>query len=105
MKALIITFQLSGMSVDEWKEQGRGKAAGYSAFAGLQAKIWLAGTSVDRVGALYLFESEAALEEFTTGPLMDKIRAHPNYVDHEINSFDVVEDLTAATQGSIDVIS
>ena len=104
MKALIITFELTGMSVDEWQEQGRGKAGSYSSFPGLEAKIWLSGDNVDRVGAVYLFRDDAALDEFISGPLMKRIREHANYADVEARTFDVVKDLTAETQGSVNVI-
>ena len=104
MKALIITFELTGMTVDEWQEQGRGKAASYSSFPGLEAKIWLSGDSVDRVGAIYLFRDETALTEFTASSLMERIREHPNYVDVAVNSFEVVKDLTAETQGSVGIV-
>lgn len=104
MKALNITFELTGMTVDEWQEQGRGKAGSYSAFPGLEAKIWLAGENVDRVGAMYLFRDDEARDDFLNGPLMKRIREHPNYVDVEARTFDVVGDLTAATQGSVKVV-
>jgi hypothetical protein len=72
-------------------------ATALRAVPGLIAKTWLADGSV--LGGFHLFESAAAADQYVTGPLFASVRENPQFSNVDIVQFEVLEPLSAITNG------
>jgi len=64
---------------------------------GLVAKTWLADDDV--LGGFHLFESAAAADDYLRGPLLASVAASPAFGNFAIRHFDVLDGLSATTNG------
>ena len=69
---------------------------------GLAWKIWLINEAENEAGGIYLFESEAAAQAYTTGPIIAALRSSPAVSDIAAKLFDVVETHTGITRGPVE---
>ena len=68
---------------------------------GLRWKIWLKNDAEKDGGGIYLFENEAALNDFVSGPIVEKLRAHPAIAEVSLKRFDVPLALSAKTRAPV----
>ena len=64
---------------------------------GLVSKTWLADDDV--LGGFHLFESAATAEEYLRGALLASVCASPAFGNFSIRHFDVLDGLSATTNG------
>jgi hypothetical protein len=96
MHAVLITFS-SAAAPEELVAPFEQYATALRAVPGLIAKTWLADGSV--LGGFHLFESAAAADGYVTGPLFESVRANPQFSQFRIVQFEVLEPLSAITNG------
>jgi len=68
---------------------------------GLRWKIWLMNETEHSAGGIYLFESEAALQAYMTGPIVAAMMVSPVLSNIDAKVFDLLESHTAITHGPV----
>jgi hypothetical protein len=68
---------------------------------GLKWKIWLKSEDRNEGGGIYLFESETALDRFVNGPVVERLKTHPDVDEVSTKVFDTPADLSAITQAPV----
>jgi heme-degrading monooxygenase HmoA len=102
MYVQVVTYGLAGIGEGEYLDVANEVAARFSAMPGLLAKLWLANTDEGRYGAVYLWEDREAMERFLRSDLFEAF--NPEFDDVSVEDFDVLENLTAATQPVLQVL-
>jgi hypothetical protein len=101
-KILQINFKLDA-STPEYEALCEAIAPAFADVPGLQWKIWILNEQENEAGGIYLFENEAALNSFLSGPLAAQVRSHPALTDLSAKVFDVMDEVTAVTHGPVGV--
>jgi hypothetical protein len=89
MHALVVTYGLRGMSAVEHAELSEQLAPAFAAVPGLLSRTGLENAAMGRYGALYLFESEAALQGFVASELYGVSHEHPGSAAPAASEFSV----------------
>lgn len=89
MHALVVTYGLRGMSAAEHAELDEQLAPAFAAVPGLLTRTGLENAAMGRYGALYLFESEAALQGFVASELYGVSHQHPGLAALSASEFSV----------------
>lgn len=96
MHALLITFS-SSVELAELVEPFSEYATALAQVPGLVSKTWIA--SEDSLGGFHLFETSVAADAYLAGPMLAEVRADPAFSDFRVVRYDVVEQLSAITNG------
>lgn len=98
MHAVLITFH-SAAQLDDLREPFAqyAEALHNGAVAGLISKTWLADGAT--VGGFHIFRDRAAADGYLGGMFAEAIGANAAFSDIRIEHFDVIEELSAATNG------
>jgi hypothetical protein len=102
LKILQINYRLNS-SVADFLRDSAPVANVLANVPGLRWKIWLANEMESEGGGIYLFESEAALENFVEGPIVEKLKTHPAIAKLSVKIFDAEANLSAITRAPIGV--
>jgi hypothetical protein len=97
MHALVVTYGLRGMSAVEHAELGEQLAPAFAAVPGLLSRTGLENAALGRYGALYLFESEAALQGFVASELYGLSHENPGLAALAASEFSVTNGGTSKT--------
>jgi hypothetical protein len=73
----------------------------FAKLPGLQWKIWFINEAESEAGGIYLFEDEAACNDYLEGPLARIVISHPALSEFVVKPFDVMEKETATTRGPV----
>ena len=73
----------------------------FAAVPGLRWKIWMINEEESEAGGIYMFENEAALQDFLASSLAATVTSHPALSDFSVKRFDVMEAVSAITRGPI----
>lgn len=104
MHIQIVTYQLKGMSEEEYLEASKGDTEVLAALPGLRAKIWLRDPSTNTYGGLYLWQDRESSEEFTKGEIFTSLFNDPTLENVSARDFDAIESLTKETQPLLTVV-
>lgn len=91
MHAQLITYQLEGISVEDYqKEMVQPDAPILANVEGLVSKVWLADNDKNSYGGFYLWENKNAMENFMQSDLVKAVVSRPfvtnvNSVDYDVN--------------------
>ena len=96
MYVQVVTYGLAGITEGEYLDVANSVAPRFSGMPGLLAKLWLGNTEEGRYGAVYFWEDREAMERFLRSDLFEAF--NPEFADVAVEDFDVLENLTAATQ-------
>ena len=98
MQVLMILYK-SALDIDRVLQLFRERSATYQAIEGLQQKFYVREPSTNRVGGIYLFDSQEKLEAFRRASL-ENIRTAYQFTEPPIvHAFDVVQVLHDDTSG------
>jgi len=97
---LQVNFSLN-VSVAEYRNIAAAVAPAFADLPGLRWKTWLLDEQRNEAGGIYLFESEAALQNFVNGPLAAQVQAHPALKNFTAKRFAVMEDVSAVTHAPV----
>jgi hypothetical protein len=101
MYARIVTFQLAGLSADDYRAVAEGAASAFAEWTGLISKVWLADDERNTYGGIYVFESPAAAAASRDTELFQAMAANPAFTDVTISEFAVLAGPTAITGGPL----
>jgi hypothetical protein len=102
MLILQTNFKLN-VSSAEYREMCNSLAQVFADVPGLQWKIWLLNEQEKEAGGIYLFNSEQALHDFLSGPIVTQLKGHPAFRDITVKQFEVMDGVTAVTRGPVSV--
>jgi heme-degrading monooxygenase HmoA len=102
MYVQVVTYGLAGIGEGEYLDVANRVAARFAGMPGLLAKLWLGNTEEERYGAVYFWEDREAMERFLRSDLFEAF--NPEFSDVAVEDFDVLENLTAATQPVLQVL-
>lgn len=105
MHTIVITFDLSDMTHDRYREICDELAPAFAAVPGLLTKIWLMDPDSARYGGVYLFADTAAADGFLASTLAHSVATNPHFADLAVRRFEVDEVTTARTQQGIPVVA
>lgn len=96
-KILQINYRLEGTAAD-YLEANRPYAEPIARTPGLRWKVWLLNEATQEAGGIYLFENDAALQEFLRGPIAEEVRSDPTA---SFKEFDVPIELSSVTRAPV----
>lgn len=103
MHATVVNFHLKDWTESSYLQLARDVAPSFADVPGLICKVWLADRASGTYGGIYLWQSEAAFQEFTKSELFASVGAHPNLTGTSVTDFGVLDEPTAVTRGLIGV--
>src|SRR5205814_7662930 len=103
MQILIVNFNLTGVTEDQYAGLCDQIAPAFAAVPGLVSKMWLADSASGTYGGVYVWESRQALDLFKASDLFKGIAAHPNLANVTAREFGVLEGPTQVTRGMLRV--
>lgn len=98
MRALIIDFKLD-MSTAEYERMGEMVAPEIAKVPGLIRKTWIWNDRTREAGGIYLFEDEASVELYLSGPIVGALRGLPQVSDMHVRQFSVLRSASSLTRG------
>jgi hypothetical protein len=72
---------------------------------GLRWKIWILNEQEKEAGGIYSFDTEQALNNYLSGPIVAQLKNHPAFSDVTAKRFDVMEELTSTTRGPVSSVA
>lgn len=96
-RILQINYKLEG-TAGEYLEANKPYAEPIAQTPGLRWKVWLLNEAAQEAGGIYLFDDDAALKAFLSGPIATEVRADPTA---SFKEFDVPKELSAVTRAPI----
>ena len=104
MHAQIITFELNGITEDQFRDAGASDAPTFADLPGLLAKIWLRDTEKNTYGGLYLWDNQDAYEAYIKGDVFNAIRTDQNLKSFESRDFGVFDELSSRTMPKLHAV-
>ncbi len=89
-KILVTNFTFN-VTPDEYEAMASELAPAFSDVPGCTWKIWLTDRESKQAGAVYLFESEKALEDFKASPLVASVLSHPALSNFDLRERDILQ--------------
>jgi rhodanese-related sulfurtransferase len=100
-KILQINFTFSGLSRAELEQAWLPAAQPIADSPGLCWKVWLVNEAEHECGGIYLFEDEAAVQSFLTGPIVAAAKDTPFLSHASVKLFDMLVEHTTITRGPV----
>lgn len=88
MQILIVTFQLNGMSHEQYVALYDEVAPVFAAVPGLLEKTWLANPGTNTYGGVYQFVDEASVNAYLAGDVFALLKANPGFTNVQAQRFD-----------------
>ena len=98
-RVVVITYDLGG-TVGEYIKANEPYAEPIAQTPGLRWKIWILDEANKRAGGIYLFESDAHLQQFMRGEIIAEVKADASASFQE---FDVIPELSAVTRAPVNL--
>src|SRR5579862_9770403 len=95
---LQINFNLNA-PVAEYQKMTDSVAHAFVDVPGLRWKIWLLNPAAQEAGGIYLFDSQASMDAYLTGPLVAQLRGLASIRNISVKQFEVMPEATALTRG------
>jgi hypothetical protein len=99
---LQINFTL-GVPRADYAQMCAGLAETFAAIPGLRWKTWILDEQRNEAGGIYLFETDAALQDYLNSPLAAQVKSHPALLNVSAKVFTVMEDVSTITRAPIGV--
>ena len=102
MYVQIVTYNLNGVSEQDYIDIAHQVASQFAAMGGLQAKVWLRNPDSNSFGAVYFWDDWEAQERFAASDLFEG--TYPGFANVVSEGYEVYDQLTRATQPVIDIV-
>ena len=97
MRVQIITFNLTGLSDEEYRSHCEAIAPAFAQLPGLLSKTWLANAETNTYGGVYLWRDRRSMESYERPDIYGGMLANPHLGGLVVRSFPVVEEATGIT--------
>ena len=101
-RLLQINYKFKGGRADFEREFGP-VAVEIAKVPGLRWKVWLVNEAESSGGGCYLFDDEAALQDYLGGPIVAALKSHPAFSELSVQTFAVLDGPTAVTRGPVEI--
>lgn len=101
MHVQVVTFSLDGITEEQYRDACAEETATFAALPGLLGKVWLGSRETNTYGGLYLWRDRDWHDAYVNGEVFRSLNEDPALADVQSRSFDVLEELTKATQPHI----
>ena len=106
MSARIIQLNFKySVTGEEYEGAVKPLASEFAAVSGLRWKVWMINEAENEAGGIYLFDDQASVDDFLSGPLAAQVTSHPALSDFSVKQFDTMDELTAVTRGPIEKVA
>lgn len=102
MHVQIVTFNLSGISEEDYIDVATEVAPQFASMPGLLAKVWLEDPPSNVYGGIYFWEDRESMERFVNGNLFEG--TNPEFAEIVAEDYGVLERLTRATQPVLEIL-
>ncbi|MDP8975313.1 MAG: YdhR family protein [Actinomycetota bacterium] len=102
MYVQIVSYNLNGVSEQDYIDIAHQVAPQFSAMAGLQAKVWLHNEDSNAYGAVYFWDDRESQERFVASDLFEA--TYPGFANVASEGYEVFEHLTRATQPVLEIL-
>jgi len=102
MYVQIVTYDLNGVTEQDYIDIAHQVASQFDAMGGLQAKVWLRNPDSDSFGAVYFWDDSEAQERFAASDLFEG--TYPGFANVVSEGYEVYDQLTRATQPVLDIV-
>jgi quinol monooxygenase YgiN len=100
MHVQIITFNLRGISEQEYRDQVDPIAPAFAGLPGLVSKTWLANPETNTYGGVYVWADKEAMDQYRETDIYRGMLANPHFGNVTIRDFSILEGPTRATRGT-----
>jgi hypothetical protein len=90
-----------GMERAEYEEIADQLSGAFAALKGLEWKVWLMDEENHKAGGIYMFDSEASLNEYLEGDLAAQVAGHPAFSDMDVKPFEVLDGPSKTTRAPL----
>ena len=105
MHTIIVTFTLTDMTDDRYREVCAELAPAFAELPGLLTKVWLADPPARAYGGVYLFAERECADAFLGSALFRTVGSYPHFTDVALRRFEVDETATRRTQPGLAVVA
>lgn len=102
MYVQIVTYNLNGVSEQDYTDIAHQVASQFAAMGGLQAKVWLRNPDSNSFGAVYFWDDREAQERFAASDLFEG--TYPGFANVVSEGYEVYDQLTRATQPVLPIV-
>ena len=99
-RILQVNFKYS-VTRPEYEQAAVSLAGAFAEVPGLRWKVWIMNEADNEAGGIYLFDDDAALQDYLAGPLAEQVKSHPAFSDMSAKQFEVMQDASAITRGPV----
>jgi heme-degrading monooxygenase HmoA len=99
MHIQITTFNLEGISEEDYRKLCETVAPAFADLPGLISKTWLANPETNTYGGVYVWRDREAIEAYEKTDLFKGLGANPHFENVSVKDFAVLEDPTHVTRG------
>ena len=97
---LQLNFNFS-VTKEEYEQAVSPLADKFANVPGLIWKVWILNAEKSEAGGIYLFENQAALDDYLAGSLAKIVTTHPALSNFSIKQFGIMKDITKVTRGPL----
>ena len=97
MHVQVVTFNLSGISKQEYEELCDHLAPAFSAMPGLITKVWLADEETNTYGGVYLWQDRASYDAYLESDIFKGVGSHPGFSNVESAAYGILDSPSAIT--------
>jgi hypothetical protein len=97
MHALIVEYDLQGITPEEYEAHCERLADAFNSVPGLVSKTWIFDRRSNRAGGMYVFAGEDAADDYLDGPEFEVLVADPRFANVRVRRLDVLDAPTAVT--------
>ena len=102
MYVQIVTYNLNGVSEQDYIDIAHQVSPQFNSMPGLHAKVWLANAEENAFGAVYFWDDRESMERFTRSDLFEA--TYPGFANVVSQGYDVYEHLTKSTQPMLTIL-
>ncbi len=101
MHVLVVTFELEGVTDEQYRGLCDELAPSFAEVPGLASKTWLGDARTGTYGGVYLWTDEESFRAFAASDLASSVVNHPNVSNLTMRDFGVIEEPSAVTNGLV----
>jgi Putative mono-oxygenase ydhR len=101
MHAQVVTFELNGITEEQFHDASSADAPMFATLPGLLAKFWLRDPETNTCGGVYIWADQETYEGYINGEIFNAIKGDEHLKNVESRDFDVFEDLTSITAPNV----
>ena len=97
MHAQVVTFELNGITEEQFHDASSADAPMFATLPGLLAKFWLRDPKTNTCGGVYIWADQETYEGYINGEIFNAIKGDEHLKNVESHDFAVFDDLSAIT--------